>query len=119
VLAVSEFYYREEAVLTRRLTQTLGAIGYEFGEFLSHRRGQLHPPLLTAREVEVLQSAADGYSGPEIAGRLSVTPATSTSHMQHIYERFGVSNRGCRRRGDPLRRDRLAASVVRRSRAAD
>jgi EAL domain-containing protein (putative c-di-GMP-specific phosphodiesterase class I) len=66
---VREFYYREEAVLTRRLTQTLGAIGDEFGEFLSHRRGPLRPPLLSAREVEVLQSAADGYSGPEIAGR--------------------------------------------------
>jgi two-component system, NarL family, nitrate/nitrite response regulator NarL len=80
-------------VLTRRLTQTLGAIGYQFGELLS-RRGQIHPPLLTAREVEVLQSAADGYSGPEIAGRLSVTPATIASHMPHIYERLGVSNRG-------------------------
>lgn len=89
-----EFYYREEAVLTRRLTQTLGAIGDEFGELLSRRRGQIHPPLLTAREVKVLQSAADGYSGLEIAGRLSVTPATIASHMQHIYERLGVSNRG-------------------------
>src|SRR5664279_3860459 len=45
VLAVFAFYYREEAVLIRRLTQTLGAIGDEFGEFLSHRRGPLHPPL--------------------------------------------------------------------------
>jgi DNA-binding CsgD family transcriptional regulator len=93
VLAVLEFYYREEAVLTPRLTYTLGAIGSELGEFLSHRLSELHPPLLTPREVEALRLVADGYTGSEIAARLSISPATVATHMGHIYERLGVSNR--------------------------
>lgn len=93
VLAVLEFYYRDEAVLTPRLTQTLGAIGSEVGEFLSHRRSELHPPLLTPREVEVLRLGADGYQVSEIAARLSITSATVATHMEHIYKRLGASNR--------------------------
>jgi PAS domain S-box-containing protein len=52
------------------------------------------PPLpLTAREIEVLTLAARGCSGPEIARKLVVSPATVKTHFAHIYEKLGVRNR--------------------------
>lgn len=93
VLAVLEFYYREEVRLTGRSTDTMIAIGYELGEFVSRRRGQLYARVVTVRELQVLQLAADGCSGPEIAERLGVSPTTIATHMKHIYHRLGVSDR--------------------------
>ncbi len=93
VLAVFEFYDRDELVFSARLIQTMRAIGYELGEFLSRRRSQLYSNPLTPREVQVLQLAADGCSGPEIAERLGVSVGTIATHMKHIYESLGVSDR--------------------------
>jgi DNA-binding CsgD family transcriptional regulator len=48
---------------------------------------------LTPRELEVLQLAADGLSGPDIAEVLVVSPATVKTHFQNIYKKSGVSDR--------------------------
>jgi two-component system nitrate/nitrite response regulator NarL len=48
---------------------------------------------LTPREVEILQLAADGSAGKEIAARLVVSPATVKTHFSNIYEKLGVSDR--------------------------
>ena len=93
VLAVVELYSRDELRPAARLSQTMGAIGHELGEFLSHRRGQLRPPSLTPREMQILRLAADGFSGPQIADQLEITVATVGTHMTHIYQRLGVSDR--------------------------
>ncbi len=93
VLAVLEFYYREEFRATPRMRQTMSAIGLELGEFLSHRLALLRRPPLTRRELQVLGLVANGYSGPQIAGRLEISVATVGSHMKNIYERLGVSDR--------------------------
>jgi DNA-binding CsgD family transcriptional regulator len=50
-------------------------------------------PQLTAREGEVLQLAAEGLSGPNIAERLFVSPGTVKTHFQNIYEKLGVRDR--------------------------
>jgi DNA-binding CsgD family transcriptional regulator len=50
-------------------------------------------PSLTPREREVLQLAAEGNSGPIIAERLVISPATVKAHFSHIYEKLGVSGR--------------------------
>lgn len=92
-LAVVELYCRDELRPAARLSQTMGAIGHELGEFLSHRRGQLRPPSLTPREMQILRLAADGCSGPQIADQLEITVATVGTHMTHIYQRLGVSDR--------------------------
>jgi DNA-binding CsgD family transcriptional regulator len=56
--------------------------------------GSLDPALpLTPREIEVLTQAARGYSGPEIARRLVVSPATVKTHFANIYEKLGVRSR--------------------------
>jgi len=38
----------------------------------------------------VLQLASEGLSGPLIAERLFVAPATVKTHFDHIYEKLGV-----------------------------
>jgi PAS domain S-box-containing protein len=93
VLAVLDFYSGEEARLTDGLIRSLTDIGHDLGRFLAHRRGELAPPPLTARELEVLRLAADGLRGRAIADQLVVAPATIKSHFSHIYSKLGVSDR--------------------------
>ena len=49
--------------------------------------------MLTAREREILGMTADGHSAPEIAERLTLSPTTVRTHLQHLYEKLGVSDR--------------------------
>jgi DNA-binding NarL/FixJ family response regulator len=49
--------------------------------------------LLTDREREVLARLAEGHSNRAIAEALSVSPATVKTHLAHIYEKLGASNR--------------------------
>jgi DNA-binding NarL/FixJ family response regulator len=93
VLAVVELGSREEAELTERLMRSLSGIGHELGRFLAHRRGELEPPLLTARELEVLQLAARGLSAPQIARRLVISPGTVKTHFENIYPKLRVCDR--------------------------
>ena len=51
-----------------------------------------HPPL-TAREIQVLQIAANGDSVCEIAEALIVSPATVRSHLGSIYGKLGAKSR--------------------------
>jgi ATP/maltotriose-dependent transcriptional regulator MalT len=51
------------------------------------------PESLTRRELEILQLAADGLSGPRIAERLFVSPATVKTHFENIYAKLDVSDR--------------------------
>jgi DNA-binding NarL/FixJ family response regulator len=48
---------------------------------------------LTARQSQVLDLLANGYTNQEIAVRLRITPNTVKAHVSAIYERLGVSNR--------------------------
>jgi DNA-binding CsgD family transcriptional regulator len=50
-------------------------------------------PPLTPREQEVLQLAAEGLSGPDIAARLVVSRGTVKSHFGNIYEKLDVGDR--------------------------
>jgi PAS domain S-box-containing protein len=93
VLAVLDFSSRENAALTDRLMRSLTGIAYELGHFLDRRRGELAPPTLTARELEIVQLAARGASGPQIAVRLVISRATVKTHFENIYEKLGVGDR--------------------------
>lgn len=50
-------------------------------------------PVLSARELEVLQLVAGGSSNGVIAGRLHISDATVKSHLVHIYTKLEVSSR--------------------------
>ena len=48
---------------------------------------------LSNREVEVLQLVAEGASNREIANSLHISQATVKSHLIHIFDKLGVSDR--------------------------
>jgi DNA-binding CsgD family transcriptional regulator len=48
---------------------------------------------LTPREIEVLELAAEGLSGPELAKQLVLSPGTVGTHFKNIYAKLGVRNR--------------------------
>jgi two-component system, NarL family, nitrate/nitrite response regulator NarL len=48
---------------------------------------------LSARETEVLRLIAQGLSAPAIAEQLFVGVTTVKTHLQHIYDKFDVSDR--------------------------
>jgi HD-GYP domain-containing protein (c-di-GMP phosphodiesterase class II) len=51
------------------------------------------PAGLTDREVEILRLTARGQSRREIAQRLVVSESTVRTHLEHIYQKCGVSSR--------------------------
>lgn len=48
---------------------------------------------LSAREVELLQLAAEGRTGPRIAAELMLSPATVKKHFENVYAKLGVRDR--------------------------
>ncbi|WP_382307929.1 response regulator [Herbiconiux sp. UC225_62] len=50
-------------------------------------------PALSARELEVLRLVSAGRSNPEIARSLFIGEATVKTHLQHVFEKLGVSDR--------------------------
>lgn len=50
-------------------------------------------PRLSAREDEVLALLADGLGTGEIASRLYLSESTAKTHITHIYQKLGASNR--------------------------
>jgi DNA-binding CsgD family transcriptional regulator len=92
-VAVLSFYACDRRAPSEGLVRTLRGIGGELGRFLSQRRGELGTRRLTGRELDVLRLAAEGVSGPEIAERLFLSPATVKTHFQHVYEKLGVGER--------------------------
>jgi len=50
-------------------------------------------PRLSEREHEVLRLIAEGLSAPEIGARIHLSTATVKTHLQHLYEKLGVSER--------------------------
>jgi two-component system nitrate/nitrite response regulator NarL len=50
-------------------------------------------PALSEREREILRLTAEGKSFSEIASTLFIGVTTVKTHMQHVYEKLGVSDR--------------------------
>ena len=50
-------------------------------------------PVLTQREVEVLEVAAEGLTARQISHRLGVRERTVTTHLGRIYRKLGTSGR--------------------------
>lgn len=57
------------------------------------RRMQDPGPLLTPRELEVLEMLAEGYSLSQLARRLHVSASTAKTHTTRIYGKLGAANR--------------------------
>jgi two-component system nitrate/nitrite response regulator NarL len=50
-------------------------------------------PILSDRERETLKLVAEGMSAPDIGRRLHLSTRTVKTHLQHLYEKLGVSER--------------------------
>ena len=50
-------------------------------------------PWLTQRESEILALIAEGLTAPRIGERLHLAPGTVKTHLSHLYEKLGVSDR--------------------------
>jgi PAS domain S-box-containing protein len=93
VLAVLTFASRRQAVITDQFMRSLLGIGYEIGHFLVRRRGELSAPVLSSRELQVLQLSATGHARRQIAEEIKVSEATVKTHFEHIYRKLGVPDR--------------------------
>ncbi|PVD53557.1 DNA-binding response regulator [Terrimonas sp.] len=49
-------------------------------------------PILTSREKEVLALIAEGFTNPQIAAKLFVSPYTVDSHRKNLLTKFEVNN---------------------------
>ncbi len=58
----------------------------------SHGMGG-HAPLMTPREIEVLQLLGLGLTNPEIARKLGLSEGSIKQYLNHIAEKFGVHSR--------------------------
>jgi two-component system, NarL family, nitrate/nitrite response regulator NarL len=56
-------------------------------------RARRDRPLMSERERQTLKLIADGLTAPDIARTLHLSTATVKTHLQHIYEKLGVSER--------------------------
>jgi DNA-binding NarL/FixJ family response regulator len=70
----------------------LVAAGHGESEPLSTKRQSI-PGGLSPREVDVLRLAARGLTARQIADKLFISPKTTDHHIQHIYNKIGVSTR--------------------------
>jgi two-component system, NarL family, nitrate/nitrite response regulator NarL len=58
------------------------------------RRTESSAPTLSAREREVLGYIAGGQTIPAMAKEMFLAPSTVKTHVQRLYEKLGVSDRG-------------------------
>src|SRR3954466_643500 len=58
------------------------------------RRAEPEGPVLSPREREVLKLIASGTSIPAMAKELYLAPSTVKTHVQRLYEKLGVGDRG-------------------------
>lgn len=62
-------------------------------ELTAAQKGERSTETLTERELEILQLLAFGYTNKEIAGRIFVSPDTVKTHLEHVYQKLGASDR--------------------------
>jgi DNA-binding CsgD family transcriptional regulator len=82
-------------VLPGRHLVAFAPAGWPDGETLLQleKRGEESGAVLTPRELQVLQLAADGRKASTIGQELSVSIATVKTHLEHIYVKLGVGDR--------------------------
>jgi DNA-binding CsgD family transcriptional regulator len=61
--------------------------------YLDAERRRRPVPELTARQRQLLELLAAGYTNPQAARRLGLSEGTVRKHLENVYRRLGVTNR--------------------------
>jgi DNA-binding NarL/FixJ family response regulator len=81
-----------DAMLSPSVTRRL--IGRVTAEDLTRRRSALHRlDSLTEREREVLVEIGRGHANSDVARHLHMSEATVKTHISHLFEKLGATNR--------------------------
>ncbi|MEP7141719.1 MAG: response regulator transcription factor [Ferruginibacter sp.] len=67
-----------------------GEVGIALQEY--QKSSKIDLPVLTPREKEVLQLIAEGYTNPQIAEKIFLSPFTVDSHRKNLLAKLGVKN---------------------------
>ncbi|HSU26843.1 MAG TPA: response regulator transcription factor [Chitinophagaceae bacterium] len=67
-----------------------GEVGKVLEEHQKYSKSEL--PLLTSREKEVLALIAEGYTNPQIAEKIFLSPFTVDSHRKNLLAKLNVKN---------------------------
>lgn len=67
-----------------------GEVGQALKEYQKYSKNEL--PILTPREKEVLQLIAEGYTNPQIAEKIFLSPFTVDSHRKNLLAKLDVRN---------------------------
>jgi two-component system nitrate/nitrite response regulator NarL len=62
-------------------------------ELTAASRRDRHAETLSEREVEILQLVAFGDTNRDVAGKLYISPDTVKTHLEHIYQKLGATDR--------------------------
>lgn len=73
--------------------ECLAALAEEVGAVVPKPQRREWPAGLTAREVEVLQQVVKGNTNRQIAQELVISERTVAHHLEHIYDKIGISSR--------------------------
>ncbi|MFG2944808.1 helix-turn-helix transcriptional regulator [Streptomyces adustus] len=57
------------------------------------KRASAAPAVLTAKETEIARLAQGGFTNPEIAARLFLSPHTVEWHLRKVFAKLGISSR--------------------------
>lgn len=67
-----------------------GEVGQALKEYQKSSKADL--PILTPREKEVLELIAEGYTNPQIAEKIFLSPFTVDSHRKNLLAKLNVKN---------------------------
>ncbi len=67
-----------------------GEVGQALEEYKKYSRNEL--PELTSREKEILELIAEGYTNPQIAEKIFLSPFTVDSHRKNLLAKLNVKN---------------------------
>jgi len=79
--------HKTEAMKPEQLTLTTSVVP------LTGEENLIATLQLTTRELDVLQCVAQGWTNPEIAAKLYISPHTVKGHVESILDKLGVSDR--------------------------
>jgi DNA-binding NarL/FixJ family response regulator len=67
-----------------------GEVGAALQEY--QKSSMIDLPVLTPREKEILELIAEGYTNPQIAEKIFLSPFTVDSHRKNLLAKLGVKN---------------------------